>query len=102
VIIASGFLSAASGWAHSTSPSSTASLYAVIDSLVASPPHDHETVERLLGIPLSRVSLGAFDSYEARALVLRDVTLETIDYREPPKDSSEFGPLLAITVGAGV
>src|SRR3954447_16956081 len=53
-------------------PAPKSSIYAVIDALVASPPRDHLTVERVFGAPLLRVTSGAVDTYQARNIVLDD------------------------------
>jgi hypothetical protein len=73
-------------------------IYDVIDALVASPPRDRQAVERIFGASLSRVSSGDFDSYEARDVVLDDVTLDLIDFRAPARPNHNYGPLLALSV----
>ena len=70
-------------------------LYALIDALAASPPRDHETVERVLETSLTPVSE---DAYQARDVTFGDVTIDLIDYRLPPGDDAGFGPLLALTI----
>jgi len=73
-------------------------LYAVIDTLVASPPRNRSAVEQILGTGLTLSSAGGFNFYEAGNVVLDDATLTSVDYREPGADEHEFGPLLVLTI----
>jgi hypothetical protein len=91
---------AASSQAETVNTIPNSDIYALVNSLVASPPLGRDVVERALGIKMSLVSEGTFNDYSAHGVDLGRETLELVDFREPSTNGgAKRGPMLALKLG---
>jgi len=76
-------------------------VFALVDTLIQTPPADHATVERLTGASLELDYSGYLDDYSAEDVKTGGaVTIKSILYREPvPGRGSLAGPLLLLEPG---
>lgn len=72
-------------------------VFQIVDKFLSSPPVDHDTVERVGGIPLARLPSDFANNYAAKSIALGDSTsIESVDYRESLVGmAAKNGPMLA-------
>jgi hypothetical protein len=101
VIAAAMAIASTPGQAVESSNAGEPAVFALIDALIASPPVDHATAERLTGAKLELDFSGALDDYSAQDVKRDDgSTIASILYREPvPGRGSQAGPLLLFEPG---
>jgi len=90
-------VAAAPSWASDGDPA----IFALVDRLIATPPVDHETADRLTGARLELDFSGYLDDYSAQDVQAGGgLTIDSILYREPvPGRGSQAGPLLLMEPG---
>ena len=73
-----------------------AELARLVDEASDRPPRNYKEAELLLGVRMHLVNEQVFRFYEAHNTHVFGISVESIDYREPPLVGAEAGPYLQI------
>lgn len=69
----------------------------VMEAIIAAPPGDLASVERLLGHSLTRKGGTVFAYYEAANVPLGDGVTVSVDFRQPATSDAQAGAILVLT-----